>query len=297
MKVSNTSANTSENTSATNTADSAADPACYAVFGNPIAQSKSPDIHLMFAAQTDQNIHYSKILVEVDQFVTAADKFFGEGGQGLNITMPFKLDAYNYAHELSDRARTAGAVNTLAKQSDGVIIGDNTDGIGMVSDITQRLGWVVRDRRVLVLGAGGAVRGVLLPLIEQAPKSLLVANRTASKAEDLAQKLADYGELSACGYEQLDGSQFDVIINGTSASLGGALPALPASCIHSKTCVYDMVYSKTSTPFLDWSGDQGATQLSDGLGMLVGQAAESFFIWRKVRPEVAPVLAFLQEQA
>lgn len=270
-----------------------ANPDRYAVFGNPISQSRSPQIHSLFAAQTGQDMSYSRECIPLDGFSAAVRRFFAEGGKGLNVTVPFKQEAYELADQLSERARLAGAVNTLLLTDTGQIFGDNTDGYGLVSDITERLGWGIEGKRVLVLGAGGAVRGVLHPLLQQRPRKLAVANRTLAKAEELAQAFAAFGQIEARAFYRPDEQPFDLIINGTSASLAGELPPLNPACIAPSTCAYDMVYSKTGTPFLTWAGQQGASRLADGIGMLVGQAAESFYLWRGRRPDVAAVIAEL----
>ncbi len=266
----------------------------YRVFGNPIAQSKSPEIHRRFAEQTGEALHYDKQLVELDGFAAAVQRFFADGGKGLNITVPFKLEAFELADQLTERARNAGAVNTLMRLPGGELLGDNTDGQGMVSDIVERLGWTLHNKRVLLLGAGGAVRGVLQPLLEQQPSQLVVANRTLSRAETLAREFTTYGEISACSFADLDGQQFDVVINGTSASLSGDLPPLPQSLLASGACCYDMMYGAEPTVFLRWAQAQGAAGIADGLGMLVGQAAESFALWRGIRPDIAPVIHALR---
>jgi shikimate dehydrogenase len=258
----------------------------YAVFGNPIKHSKSPDIHRLFAEQTQQNLEYQKQLVEPDAFQHSIADFFTNGGKGLNITVPFKLEAFELADQLTERAKTAGAVNTLWRDDKGTLWGENTDGLGMVADITEQMGWQINGKRVLILGAGGAVRGVLQPVLEQQPASVLVANRTASKAVALADAFTGYGEISGCGFDAITG-EFDLIINGTSASLAGDVPPIPTSALAADCACYDMMYGAEPTAFLRWAEQQGVTHRSDGLGMLVGQAAESFFIWRKVRPDVA----------
>ncbi len=259
----------------------------YAVFGNPISQSKSPQIHHIFARQTDEAISYTKQLVELGDFAEAAREFFELGGRGLNVTVPFKEDAFDYADELSERAKTAGAVNTLALRDDGSVFGDNTDGAGLVWDISQRLGWPLERRRVLMLGAGGAVRGVLLPLMQAGPGELVIANRTESKANQLAETFSGLGNIGACAFQSLSElPAFDVIINGTSASLAGAVPDIPRSSCDAQTKVYDMAYADTLTPFLAWAEDQGCDEFADGFGMLVAQAAESFYLWRGKRPRI-----------
>lgn len=269
----------------------------YAVFGNPIAHSKSPDIHRQFAEQTGQDLSYSKQLVADDGFESAADAFFAAGGKGLNITVPFKQDAYAYVARTTPRARRAGAVNTLSLEADGTILGDTTDGVGLVSDIINNLGWEVRHKRVLVLGAGGAVRGVLEPLLAQQPQHIVIANRTVDKALQLSKGFAEFGYLLGCGFDMLDEQRFDLIINGTSAGLQGDLPPLPDSLIDANgaTACYDMLYGAKPTPFMQWAAQRGA-KVSDGLGMLVGQAAESFALWRGIRPETAAVIASLRAQ-
>jgi shikimate dehydrogenase len=266
----------------------------YAVFGNPIKHSKSPQIHAKFAELTGQNIHYDKKLADIDGFSAAASAFLQANGQGMNITVPFKLDAYQFADQLSKRARQAGAVNTLILQEDGTVTGDNTDGIGMLADITDNLGWQLNNKKILVLGAGGAVRGILGPLLEHNPRVVVIANRTVEKAQQLATAFSRSGELLGIGYQDLAGLQFDVVINGTSASLAGDLPPLPASLLADKACCYDMMYGKEPTVFMRWASEHGAAQIADGLGMLVEQAAESFRLWRGVKPPTQEVMAELR---
>ncbi len=267
----------------------------YAVVGNPIAHSKSPEIHRLFAEQTGHQLEYSKMLVAKAHFVEEVSAFFALGGKGLNVTVPFKEEAYRFADQLSSRATLAGAVNTLAVNESGNILGDTTDGAGLVADL-QRLHWPIAGARILVLGAGGAVRGVLQPLLEQQPAEITICNRTEQKAHQLAEVFGHLGVIQGSGFQQLEGSTFDFIINGTAASLAGELPPLADSLIDSKTRVYDMMYAAEATPFIAWAQARGAQACSDGLGMLVGQAAESFWLWRRVRPELAPVLANLRAQ-
>jgi shikimate dehydrogenase len=267
----------------------------YAVFGNPIAHSLSPLIHSSFAEQTGQDINYQRQLVVPDQFDCAARGFFGSGGLGLNITVPFKLEAYRFADQLSVGARRAGAVNTLLCQQDGLVLGDNTDGIGLVRDITNNLDYSLQGRRVLVLGAGGAVRGVLAPLLLQQPGQLVIANRTSAKAQQLALAFGAQGSVIGLGYEALQDVSFDLVINGTSASLVGKMPDLPEGVLAPHALVLDMVYGAEPTPFMNWASARGAARVADGLGMLVEQAAESFYLWRGVMPRTVPVIRSVRE--
>jgi len=266
----------------------------YVVMGNPIEHSKSPTIQMAFAKQTQQQMDYVTCLVPIDQFNSVADQFFLTG-MGCNITVPFKEQAFAYAHVLTERAQFAGAVNTLKKQSDGSILGDNTDGIGLVTDILKNHRGRIKDQRILVLGAGGAVRGVLGPILAEHPQLLVIANRTDSKAVALAKKFQAMGNIQTVGFQQLQGAPFDLIINGTAASLAGELPPIPESVLSAKTWCYDMMYSQTLTPFNRWATDLGVEKCIDGLGMLIEQAAEAFFVWRGVRPDTAPVIGQFQQ--
>ena len=267
----------------------------YAVVGNPIGHSKSPLIHRAFAAQTGQDISYEAILFELDLFKEQAAAYFEAGGRGLNVTVPFKLDAFQFAEVLSKRAKRAGSVNTLLIGKDEKIYGDNTDGVGLVRDIVQNHGGVITGKRVLILGAGGAVRGVLEIILAEQPESVVIANRTVSKAQDLADEFAELGQVTALGFEQLTDS-YDLVINGTAASLQGDLPPLPDGLLAGDAWCYDMMYGAEETPFNAWARQQGAQKTIDGLGMLVEQAAESFFMWRHVRPQTAPVITELRSQ-
>lgn len=268
----------------------------YAVFGNPIKHSLSPLIHAEFARQTGRDISYQRQLVELGGFVAAAKAFFSTGGKGLNITLPFKIEAHHFADQLSERARRAGAVNTLAVLGDEMILGDNTDGAGLSRDILVNQGWQITGKTLLLLGAGGAVRGVLEPLLRERPAKLVIANRTASKAEALAMEFADLGQVIGCGFEALAGLSFDVIINGTSASLAGDLPPLPPGLVTAHSCCYDMMYAAKPTAFLQWANNQGVHRRADGLGMLVEQAAEAFHLWQSIRPVTVPVIAHIRAQ-
>ncbi|MBD9413571.1 shikimate dehydrogenase [Pseudomonas sp. PDM16] len=267
----------------------------YGVFGNPIGHSKSPLIHGMFAAQTGQDLSYEALLAPLDDFNGYARAFF-EIGKGGNVTVPFKEEAYRLAEELSERARRAGAVNTLKRLDDGRLLGDNTDGAGLVRDLTVNARLDLAGKDILLLGAGGAVRGVLAPLLAQAPQTLVIANRTVERAEQLAHEFAELGPVAASGFDWLS-APVDLIINGTSASLAGELPPLEPGLIKpGHTVCYDMMYGKEPTAFNRWAAEHGAARCIDGLGMLVEQAAEAFFLWRGVRPDTAPVLAELRSQ-
>lgn len=267
----------------------------YAVMGNPIAHSKSPDIHTAFALQTEQDIGYAAILVQPDQFAQAVADFRAQGGMGLNITVPFKQQAWQLADERSKRAELAGAVNTLYFKPEGICFGDNTDGAGLLRDIVQNHHGQIAAQHILLLGAGGAARGVLGPLLDEQPASLTIANRTTACAIELAQQFSSHGNISGCGFDQLQDKQFDLIINATSASLKGEVPELADDVIASGGWVYDMMYQAQPTTFMQWGTAHGARMAVDGLGMLVEQAAESFYIWRGVRPNTAPVIAQLRE--
>lgn len=267
----------------------------YAVFGNPIKHSKSPAIHAMFAQQCDQPMVYRAVKVELDGFARAASNFFRDGGAGLNVTVPFKQEAYQFAERLSPRAERAGAANTLTRAEDGAIEGDNTDGIGLIRDLIANLGWTVQGLRVLLLGAGGAARGVLEPLLRERPKELLIVNRTSERATQLAREFSDLGPLEGGAYELIGQRQFDLVINATSAGLSGAVPDLPGDLLTERSCCYDMLYGAQPTPFMRWSAHHAAWAVADGLGMLVEQAAESFYIWRKARPATGPVINHLRE--
>lgn len=267
----------------------------YAVFGNPVTHSKSPHIHTLFGVQTGEAVAYGAICAEPEEFAQDVMLFLVAGGKGCNITVPFKQEAWELADELSDYAARAKAVNTLAFRDDGTMVGYNTDGIGIVRDLQQNHGIALQGKRILLLGAGGAVRGVLEPLLETQPASLFIANRTAAKAVELAQDFAEFGKVSGGGFADISG-QFDLIINGTAASLQGELPPLPDGCLAENGCTYDMMYSVKPTAFVAWGRARGAAQALDGLGMLVEQAAEAFLIWRGVRPDTAPVLAQLRDE-
>jgi shikimate dehydrogenase len=268
----------------------------YAVMGHPISHSKSPRIHSLFAAQTGEPVHYTAIQVDPGGFEQAVGNFVASGGKGLNITVPFKREAWQLVDSRSERAERAGAVNTI-KIEDGQLYGDNTDGIGLVSDLIRNHAIELTQQRILLMGAGGAARGVLEPLLEQNPVLLMIANRTESRARDLAKEFSDLGQVQGCGYDQtLATHQFDVVINATAASLQGELPPLPDGILAETACCYDMMYSAEPTPFMLWAEQHRASTILDGLGMLVEQAAESFTLWRGVRPETTVVISTLRQE-
>ena len=263
----------------------------YAVIGNPISHSKSPLIHKMFAQQTGQDIGYVTIEAPLDGFSDTIARLRGEGYKGCNVTVPFKLEAYQLCNQLTGRARAAQAVNTLLFEN-GEILGDNTDGAGLIADIEQNLGCKLLFKKVLLMGAGGAAHGVIWQLFN-AGASIIIANRTLDKAQQMAAEFTSYGTVSASSYEALAGKQFDVVVNATSSSLSDKMPPLPLGIFAPGALAYDMMYGK-QTPFLKFAQEQGAARLADGTGMLVEQAAEAFCKWRGMRPETAPVLAKLR---
>jgi shikimate dehydrogenase len=265
------------------------DPDKYCVIGNPIAHSKSPEIHPVFAAQTGQDIAYGRCLAPLDGFAATVRDLVAQGYKGANVTVPFKIEAVDVATRLTPRAQAAGAVNTLSFL-DGEIVGDNTDGPGLVADIVRNAGVALANKRILLLGAGGAARGIMLPFLEQRPQSILVANRTVATAEALVANFAGHRqatELAACGFDDITGP-YDIVVNATSSSLGGTMPPVPALAFAKETLALDIMYGSEPTPFMRFAAGQGAAT-RDGLGMLIEQAAEAFTIWRGVRPETAEV--------
>lgn len=266
----------------------------YAVFGNPIAHSKSPFIHQQFAVQLRIEHHYGRVLAPVNDFVNTLEAFFAEGGKGANITVPFKEEAFARADELTERAALAGAVNTLKRLEDGRLLGDNTDGIGLLSDL-ERLAFIRPGLRILLIGAGGAARGVLLPLLSL-DCAVTITNRTLARAEELATLFAHTGSVNAIAMNDLAAHEFDLIINATSSGIGGDVPALPEAIVHPQLYCYDMFYQKGNTPFLAWCEKLGAKHCADGLGMLVGQAAHAVLLWHGVLPEVEPVISALKQE-
>ncbi|PCI74735.1 MAG: shikimate dehydrogenase [SAR86 cluster bacterium] len=274
----------------------------YAVLGNPVSHSKSPLIHSLFAEQTDQAMNYLAIPLEENEFEGFVRNFFAGGGGGLNVTVPFKENAFALAASCSPRAQLAQAVNTLFLDDEGNICGDNTDGIGLVTDLKVNNKVTISGQRVLILGAGGAVRGIMAALVHEHAAAITIVNRTVSKAELLVQEMQSLAPLEAMSYEMLqeaadNGRSYDLIINGSSSSLQGEMPRLDVRLIAPGCCCYDLMYSATDTPFVQWAKQQGANLSIDGLGMLVEQAAEAFALWRGVRPNTAPVMALLREQS
>ncbi len=263
----------------------------YGLFGHPVKHSWSPFIHGLFAKQTDQDIEYRLYDVAPEQFKQKLNQFFEYGGLGLNITVPHKTVAYEIAEDLSARARSAGSVNTISVSEDGHLRGDNTDGTGLARDLSNNLNLDLSGKRILVLGAGGAVRGVIDPLLDFEPGILTIANRTPERAQELVERSGRDEGIEARSFDDLDGRIFDLIINATSASLHGHMPDVPATIITRDTLCYDMSYSRQATPFTDWAQLNGAASVVKGWGMLAEQAAESFFIWRGIRPDIQQVMA------
>ena len=275
--------------------NAAADP--YGVVGHPVGHSLSPFIHSMFARETGQAMSYRLFDVSSAEFPGFVAGFFDRGGRGLNITVPHKIAAVEAANELSTRATHAAAVNTLALRDDGTIFGDNTDGVGLVRDLCDNLGLVITNRRVLVIGAGGATRGVLAPLLGLSPTLVVIANRTPERAASLAAAFADLGATHGVGFEDVGSEPFDLIVNATSASLSGEMPPVPLTAVGRATVCYDLAYGRAATAFVDWARERGAAQALQGWGMLVEQAAEAFRLWRGIRPSTATVLAALKERS
>ena len=272
-------------------ADSTID--AYVVFGNPVAHSQSPFIHAEFARQAGHAIVYTRRHVEPGRFREALGEFRLGGGLGANVTLPFKEEAFDLTMRRSARAEQAGAVNTLGFDGD-VIWGDNTDGVGLVRDLERNLGLRLAGLGIMLLGAGGAARGVIAPLLAASPARLVVVNRTVSRAEGLRRHFAD--EIEACGFERLPAARFDLIVNATSAGLSGQAPPLPPALLRSGGAAYDMMYAAEPSPFMGWADGAGASIVADGTGMLVEQAAEAFRQWRGVRPRTGPVIDALRRR-
>lgn len=266
----------------------------YAVIGHPIDHSRSPWIHTRFAQQTGQYLTYTAIDAAPEEFTPCVREFFAQGGRGLNVTVPHKLKALELVASLSARASTAGAINTIVRDADDRLRGDNTDGTGFVRDLTHNLGVLVAGRRVLLLGAGGAARGLLAPLLALEPSALVIANRASERALELSHLFAHHGPVQGIGFGQLDSQHFDLIVNATAASLHGQLPPVPLAVLRTATVCYDLAYTQGGTRFTHWARECGVAQCFTGAGMLVEQAAESFLLWRGVRPDTAAILATLR---
>ena len=268
----------------------------YGVFGHPVNHSLSPFIHGLFARETGQEMSYRPFDVTPEEFQGRVQEFFAQGGRGLNITLPHKIAAVEMATELTARAAHAAAVNTLALKGEG-ILGDNTDGAGLVRDLCDNLGLVITNRRLLIIGAGGATRGILAPLLGLEPTVVVIANRTADRAEALAAAFSDLGSTQGVGFDYIEAVPFDLIINATSASLSGDIPPIPDAALSAQTVCYDLAYGRSATAFVRWAHGKGCARALQGLGMLVEQAAESFRLWRGVRPSTARVMDALRERA
>ncbi len=266
----------------------------YAVFGNPISHSLSPIIHQQFALETHQDIAYHKIEVPKDKLEEYIQDFQDRGGKGLNITLPFKREAFSLTTINSTEATIAQAVNTLSFQKDGTILGYNTDGIGLIRDLMQNLHCMIVDKRILILGAGGAVRGILFPLLNQVPKQIVIANRTLESAKELERSMGSYGNITATPLDGITG-EFDIVINGTSLGVSSNQISFDPKIITKETFCYDLIYGQELTPFLKWAVAHGAKRVADGMGMLVEQAAEAFFIWRGQKPDTGKVLKLLRK--
>jgi len=262
----------------------------YAVFGSPIKHSKSPIIHEQFAKQTGQNLIYTAQEVSADDFSAIVDEFFAKGGKGLNCTVPLKELAWQYADSRSERAERSKAVNTLVFQDDGSILGENTDGIGLVTDLVSNQGISLKGSNILILGAGGASRGIIGPILSQLPDKVVIANRTVLKAINLAEEFVGIGPISGCDFDALAGQKFELILNATSASLSNQLPPLPKGLLEENGVCYDLAYGNEPTAFVLWGQANHAKKSLDGLGMLVEQAAEAFYLWRGVRPNTQTVI-------
>ena len=267
-------------------------PAEYGVVGHPVSHSRSPFIHGIFAQVTGQNMVYRPHDVHPDELHKFVMDFWRRGGRGLNVTVPHKISASGMVRAMSERAQRAGAVNTLLMDEDG-ITGDNTDGAGLVRDLTANLNVALGAARILLVGSGGAARGVIAPLLNESPAVLVIAGRSAARAEGLARQFSATGPVQGCGLDSFPPGAFDIVINATSAGLSGEVPAIPASALHPQTFCYDMSYARAGTAFLGWARGMGCTRLAQGWGMLVEQAAESFELWRGVRPPTEQVLAAL----
>ncbi len=269
----------------------------YAVFGQPINHSKSPQIHTLFAQQTQQNLIYQAKEISADIFETSANDFFSKGGKGLNCTVPLKERAYQFADKLTPRAKFSKAVNTLSLQKDGSILGDNTDGCGLVRDLIINHQIPLKEKRILILGAGGASRGIIDPIMQHSPERIVIANRTIKKSITLAREFKSLGLINGCGFDDLASQQFDLILNATSASLSNQHLPLVDSLLAENGYCYDLVYANEPTTFVHWGIENKALKSLDGLGMLIEQAAEAFYIWRGIRPNTQNVINLFNQRA
>lgn len=274
------------------------EPDRYAVIGNPVAHSKSPEIHLLFAEQTGENISYEKILAEEHDFARAAEEFFRAGGKGLNVTLPFKIDACRFVNRLTDLAEHAGAVNTIIDEGDGNYLGANTDGIGLLRDLKKTLRLQLLHKKILIIGAGGATQGIVESLLNEEPAELLIANRTLARAAEIAERFQAMGEIQSCGLSRIPVRPYDLIIHATSAVLHGHGFELPTEIVGPQTFCYDLLYGRgdDDTPFMQWGRSHGAANVVDGFGMLLEQAAESFYLWRDKRPDTTMAHRYLRPQ-
>lgn len=268
----------------------------YGVIGHPIAHSKSPVIHRLFADATGQDLSYEAIDIPPEQLADRVRQLFASGFRGLNVTVPHKSEVLKLTSRLTSRAELAGAVNTLIKHADGAIEGDNTDGVGLVNDLRQNLRTRLAGTRILILGAGGATRGIVPALFDTNPRDITIANRTGERAQAVARDFRMLGKILACEFQELGGRRYNVVINATSAGLHGEMPPFPASILGPDTLCYDLSYAMQDTPFVTWAKNHGAGRIAQGWGMLVEQAAESFYAWRGVRPDTRPIIAKLPGQ-
>ncbi len=266
----------------------------YAVIGNPIKHSKSPQIHSAFAQQEGTVIDYDRILTDEDNFIKTVNDFFSSGGSGLNVTVPFKVLAYQQCSQLNEYAQAAQAINTLSLDQNQQWVGANTDGIGLLTDLKNNLHVTLKNKSILILGAGGAARGILLPLLKETPSKIVIANRTVEKALELATAFCALGVIKGCGYEQIDDSVFDIVINATSASLNNTLPPITKNIVNHNSICYDLAYSDNPTAFTTWAKQHGVKSTHDGIGMLIEQAAESYYIWRGFKPNTQEVFSLLR---
>ncbi|MEM7303942.1 MAG: shikimate dehydrogenase [Pseudomonadota bacterium] len=268
----------------------------YAVIGNPVSHSKSPQIHTAFAQQEGIEIEYQRILADDSNFIDSIDEFRSTGGLGLNVTLPFKVTAFEHCRNLNEYAKAAYSVNTIRFDDQGQWIGSNTDGLGLLQDLTANLHLQLSNKMILVLGAGGSTRGIVYPLLKQRPAKLVIVNRNLEKAKVLTEIFRSQGKVTACTYDDLGEDVFDLVINATSASIDNSVPPIPANIVGPDTTCYDLYYSDSATSFIGWSQDKGVKACADGLGMLIEQAAESYYIWRGYRPETKSVYSLLRPE-